>query len=67
MRTYEDALRDQLREAISSQLQNAASIGALALKQLLLAAMTWIDLMSVPDTETPIDLGKTERDAKGMN
>lgn len=67
MRTYEDVLREHCRDMISTQLANAKSLGVLAIKQLVLVAMTWIDLMAVPDTETPIDLTKAGLDAKEMN
>ena len=67
MRTYEDVLREHCRDIISTQLANAKSLGVLAIKQLVLVAMTWIDLMAVPDTETPIDLTKADVDAKEMN
>ena len=67
MRTYEDVLREHCRDIISTQLANAKSLGVLAIKQLVLVAMTWIDLMAVPDTETPIDPAKVGADAKEMN
>ena len=64
--TLEDAHRQAIREVIKSQLMSARYIAFLALKQLVYAAASYVDLLAVPNTKTPP--GKSQQtDPKTVN